>query len=315
MKTLANKEKVAILLNHLEWKGNRTAFSIIQGIEFKTLKRSKIKILYNRLCREMFFHNGEPQNASCAVVINETFLDELSVYYHSPHSIISQICNLLPICLNCPLTSYSIIWTNDNFERHAGPPLEIHSDYTLFETLGYTSGITDQIHKHLAVINRAYDDKAYYLDEKRLEEIKLCYSYFSTTKSMRVLNAFNFFFSAWRSHQMEHTCINLAIVFESLFSPSGRDELTHRIAFNASHFLGRNKNEKESIFDLVKRFYSLRSTIIHGGVTKHQELNVLTGVVYLLCAESLRILGTDVSVASKFESEESRNAWFKSWLF
>lgn len=315
MGSVTERHRIAILFSHLDWRADQRIFPIVDGLEFQSLKRSPIKALYRRLCSDRFFHDGEPQEVLSAFLMDDVILNEISVDYHSPDSVISKVCNCLALCLRYPVTNYCMIGSNDNFQTHTFPPLELHAHYDLYELLGHTLDYTEEINRHLKTINRSYDVNGYFLNDKRLEEIKKCYAYYTNTSNRIVSNAFRFFFSAWHSRQMEHTCINLAIVLESLFSPSGRDELTHRIAFNTCHFLGTNSSERECIFDLLKRFYSLRSTIIHGGVPKHQELYVLTGVVYLLCAESLTILGTDESVAAKFASEESRNAWFKSWLF
>ncbi|HEX8181154.1 MAG TPA: hypothetical protein VF525_16535 [Pyrinomonadaceae bacterium] len=58
--------------------------------------------------------------------------------------------------------------------------------------------------------------------------------------------------------------IDLAIALEALFTPSNKGELIYRIAYAASHLVGRDATERKEIFGFVKKMYSLRSSLFHG---------------------------------------------------
>ena len=114
---------------------------------------------------------------------------------------------------------------------------------------------------------------------------------------------------------MDQTCINLAIVLESLFSPTNQMELTHQISFNASQFLGDDKEEKRLLYKLFKRFYSLRSKIVHGNIPDHKELFVVTSVIFILCSEILKKIYLDIGIAKFFIEDKKRSELFSNWMF
>jgi hypothetical protein len=144
--------RVAVVVENLGWQVEDDKFIIDDGIRFESLKRGRIKALYKKACKENNFHSGDYDGVYCGIVIEEKFLDEISVYVHSPHSIISILCNVIPLAVTCPVTSYSLIWSKNNFRTSHIPLYEVHFDYELFETLGYTQDITDKIHNHIALI-------------------------------------------------------------------------------------------------------------------------------------------------------------------
>ena len=91
------------------------------------------------------------------------------------------------------------------------------------------------------------------------------------------------FSSSMNRETLEDRIIDLAIAGESLFLSGGDEaiELSFRLGHRAGAFLGTTATEKTEIFKLFKKFYNLRSKLVHGksdplrdsrGVTEASEL-------------------------------------------
>jgi hypothetical protein len=307
--------KISIIIYSFNWKLVDNQFPIKDGMYFEKFSTSQASLLYKELCKQLQIDDGDPRNIGTHIVIEEKLLDEVFPYWHTPNSIISKICNILTFCKVNPLTSYRIITSKDDFKNTWTYPLEIHSEYNLYEELTMNVGSVTKIVETLSSINRIYNED-YDLTLDCLNKVKTCYCNLEKLyENKRIKNAFDFFFNAWHSHQMEHICINLAIVLESLFSPNSNTELTHQIAFNTSHFLGNNADEKEKIYALIKNFYNIRSQIVHGSKPDHYNLGSLTSVVYILCCEILQKLFLNTHIADNFIDKETRNKLFNKWMF
>jgi hypothetical protein len=131
----------------------------------------------------------------------------------------------------------------------------------------------------------------------------------------RIDNALSYFFYSWRSYDLDHVCLNLAIVLESLFSPSSAQEISQQIAFNVSRFCEEDPAERQSVYKTVKRFYGLRSQIVHGGKAKYRDLVALTPEMFHLCAKLLKSIMSNYALARQFCHEKERTALFNKWMF
>ena len=307
--------KTSILLYLHRWNIEQNKFNISEDLYFENIKHTSMKKLYKDLCINLKIDDADPFDVDSHIVFDECLLGEDYIYLHTPHSIVSKLCNILAICSNIPVAYYRIIMSEDDFKTYCQYPIEIFYEYELLETLTICSNFTPQIEETLKQINRTLIEKNK-LTNDFLSDYKLCYdNYDSLNKNRRMRNAINFFFNSWHSHQMEHVCINLAIVLESLFSPYNAQEITHQIAFNFSHFMGKSRIERENIYDLIKKFYSLRSKIVHGSDTKFDELYIITSVVFVLCCELLKNFLMNLDLARDFNSEDKRQKLFKKFLF
>lgn len=114
---------------------------------------------------------------------------------------------------------------------------------------------------------------------------------------------------------MPHVCVNLAVVLETLFSPASPTELSHRIAFHVCRFCGDNEAERVKLFKMVKKFYGLRSKIVHGDTPKDSELYDLTPRVFDLVAWLLSRLLSDWNLIEIFGNEKRRRELMDHWLF
>ncbi len=62
----------------------------------------------------------------------------------------------------------------------------------------------------------------------------------------------------------EDRILDVAVALEVMFQLKG-GELTHKLSVRAAHLLGVEPETRVEVFDAVKRFYGVRSGIVHGG--------------------------------------------------
>ncbi|MDE2997752.1 MAG: HEPN domain-containing protein [Gemmatimonadota bacterium] len=61
----------------------------------------------------------------------------------------------------------------------------------------------------------------------------------------------------------EDSILDYATTLEILYDP-GSTEVTYRLATRAAYFVGSNAKERKEIFDNVRAFYGVRSSLVHG---------------------------------------------------
>lgn len=302
--------KAAVLIINHSWSLSSSKVDITDDIAFCSIENTDIERLYHKLCSEVNYHEGEPIT-NVAMILNENVIDHSFHNYHSSESIISELCNFISICMGRPLPRYDLIFSTDNFKTACGNPIEIHYEYNLYENL-----IEPSVSTILSTIGRNFD-YSYSITDDHIKSIKTCFNNYKhlSLAQTKLENAFSFYFNAWHSRKTDQTCINLAIVLESLFSPSSNAELIHQISFNACKFLGRTENERENFFNLIKKFYGLRSKIVHGSFPKFEELNTLTASMFVVCSEILKMLFMNINLAQIFMNDKNREKQIKKWLF
>lgn len=64
----------------------------------------------------------------------------------------------------------------------------------------------------------------------------------------------------------------LVTCLEILFHPGDKDELKNRVARNVAVFLGNNSMSSKSIFDDVRNFYDIRSSLVHSGTYNTKKI-------------------------------------------
>ena len=57
----------------------------------------------------------------------------------------------------------------------------------------------------------------------------------------------------------------MATALEAIYSSSNEHEISFSLRLKISRWLGKSKDERKSILEDAKDFYSLRSKIVHGG--------------------------------------------------
>lgn len=86
--------------------------------------------------------------------------------------------------------------------------------------------------------------------------------------------------------------IDGCICLEALLSgKGGQSELTHRVSLRTALLLGRTLQDRQDIYERVKRFYTLRSKMVHGQVrsAKNTDGQIATDGLSL-CLDALRAI-------------------------
>lgn len=83
--------------------------------------------------------------------------------------------------------------------------------------------------------------------------------------------------------------IDGSVCLEALLSGKARGELTHRLSVRTALLLGRTLEDRIAIAERVRKFYSLRSDIVHGSAPKKEAANRrVTEDGLALCVSVLR---------------------------
>jgi Apea-like HEPN len=91
--------------------------------------------------------------------------------------------------------------------------------------------------------------------------------------------------------------IDGSVCLEALLSGRSRGELTHKISVRAALLLGHSLDERRKIAEKVRKFYSLRSDVVHGSASKKEGANRETADEGLsLCLAVLRSVVTSARV-------------------
>lgn len=128
------------------------------------------------------------------------------------------------------------------------------------------------------------------------------------------INAFDFYYFSWNSITLYSTTINLSVVLETLFSPSSTNELSHQIAFNVAKFVYTDKKERIAGYQFVKKFYTIRSKLVHGGDIRSHDFNIVLEFFKLMSLILLKIL-TDITLFNIFNEDKLRKKYLEDLLF
>lgn len=217
----------------------------------------------------------------------------------NPFSQVDRICNFLSILLGSPTYLVRILRSTDGFASIW------HSEVL------YMYGVQSEF---------LFGDGPEVIDEYVAQELIRAWTVAETTwpaslAQARVANALAFFQYAWRADFLEHTCLNLSTALEILFAPHSMGETTHQIAFNVAHFLGESPEEKQEIYQKIKRFYGIRSSITHGGLPDPMKVVDPTVEAFKMCVRILRRIILSADLTRTFEDQQRRKAMMQSYLF
>jgi hypothetical protein len=91
--------------------------------------------------------------------------------------------------------------------------------------------------------------------------------------------------------------IDGSVCLEALLSGRGRGELTHRLSVRAALLLGRSLDERQKIAEDSRKFYKLRSDVVHGSSSKKDAADhEIAREGLLLCLAVLRSVVTSAQV-------------------
>lgn len=295
-----DSNQLAVLLHMHVWRSILNEFEIDKDIWLKSTNNSKIWELYVDMCEKFNYDQGEP--------FGYDFYIQVKVDYPwdptDPFSITGKISNLISIELEMPIAASRSIYSSDNFNTF----IYTSEDYQYGNNTEWL--MFDDIKNE----KRYFDDlsltnvKKMYLSLKEIDS--------KNVSKNRIINALIYYFYSWcRIHYLEQTCINLSVCLESLFAPISNTELSHQISYNISRFLTDIPDERRKYYTLIKKFYNLRSKIVHGNVPNTDEVINLTREVYVLTGKIIKRILLDEKLTSIFNNEKMRVNFFREMIF
>jgi hypothetical protein len=307
----------AVLMHLVLWESDAPSFDLGGGVSLWNASGTEVEALYQHLCKSENLDQGEPFSFTSYILMQDRAHDETWLYWAGPYSVISRLCNAIVVCTSIPLGMCRLLVTKDGFRTLCSPSEVIYEINPGCEFLA-ADPRTIKVSRGSSSLSTVRYPR---LNNATLANIKTIWD---TSKSLhssdgldphRIRNAMGYFFYAWRSYYMEHVCLNLAIVLESLFSPSSQHELMHQIAFNVSRYIGKTTEERREVYAVIKRFYTIRSQVVHGAKAKDTDLYRLVPRVFNLCADILKGILLDHHLAVRFCSRGRRRELLDGWLF
>jgi hypothetical protein len=263
------------------------------------LESSNIEKLYLELCEKNNIDDGDGFEYEVYAIF-ESF-DEGEVFWDfgSPYNVLDRFSNIVALISGQPIGMCRVMLSLDgqksifNTERIYSSNEFIYND--LIDVWPEISDID------LNSISRCYNNAKCYYDKEGMNG--------------RIVNALSYYYYAWRSQSLEQICINIAIVLEILFSPHSNSEINHQIAYNVSRFMGSNNEERKVIYESVKKFYAVRSAIIHGGIPKYEKIKDTIIKGYVIVTNILRKIMTDGDSCQIFTDEIKRKHLLSNYIF
>jgi Apea-like HEPN len=294
--TLKTMLKYAVLIPHIPWEYEKTEFILDQNITIINLEESKVEGLYHNLCKETGLDDGDPYSYHSALLIEDVENNYSISPSSKPWSLSSLFMNLLTILNSSTFDHCKVIASKDDFDS-------CWRTYELYDPL------VDEMHE-LNNTHNPLNEQTLFLLKGIWNNLKLA----NSKRNSRIDNALNFFFYSWHVHSIEQTAISLSIVLESLFSPDSNTELSHQIAFNIAKFSELEKEDRLKIYRLIKKYYSIRSKLVHGETITFEEFESIPIFFKLICSLLLKIL-KNPELILVFNDNNSRKNYLRDRLF
>jgi hypothetical protein len=290
--------KHAILIHLLDWKYDKKEFIIDDDISFIDLDGHQVKTLYHSLCQDTGVDDGDPFIFGSALLLDDNKDDHSIFPSASPGSISSTFLNLLTIIHGGTVGHCRIISSKDNFITSWGT-------YELYDAL--SEGVYD-----LQVTHKKLDQNILHLIQKICTNLKATAA--SNTKHARISNALSYFYLAWNVHTFEQTAIGLSIVMETLFSPHSNTELSHQVSYNIAKFTSKTKKARQETYKMVKKYYAIRSKIVHGDSINNDEYASIPIFFKFISSILIKIL-SDNNLIILFNDNKLRKQYLDDLLF
>jgi len=291
--------KFAILINLLDWGHEGKEFILDEGLTFVNLNTHPVGKLYKKICKSDKVDHGDPSGYDTALVLYDDTGEDHSFFpTASKYSLSTTFINLLTIIYKGTLGQCRVIATKDNFKTS-------HGTYMLYEN--QTEFIDE-----LVVLHSNFDRQNIELLESIWVNLKATYS--KNIQNSRIDNALNFFYLSWNTLTLEQTGICLSIVLETLFAPHSNNELIHQISYNVAKFTGTTKQQKNDVYKYIKKYYSIRSKLVHGETINNDELKSIPLFFKFICDLILKII-RDQNLIHTFNDNKLRKEFIEKQMF
>lgn len=293
---LRGHDRVAILVHGVSWTAALDRYEIAPGLHLCKAEGSRPLALYEAMCVNAGVDDGEPFHMA---VYFDVELQENQHWDNTyPTSLLEDLCNILVVVTSAPMDFCRIVFSRDEFLT-SGFSYETIDNDRIMELFDINDGaITDQSAQAFAACWASFRNAG--LDAKG---------------GGRIQSALGFYHYSWRALFYDQACISLGVVLECLFSPHSQNEIAHQISVNTARFLAYDGTELEPTYRKVKKFYALRSRLVHGGSAEWDELQPAVKDMFLLCSAILRrILGSQ-PVFEVFNTDAKRRRLLESYVF
>lgn len=280
-----------ILIHLLDWELAQEKLVLHHDLILHNGRDSEVVRAYREFCLLTGYDQGDPYEYKAyfelpfeASVIND------------PNSKASFILNLLALVLGEPIQHalyFKIGDREDSRRVYAGRVTEYPiEDYWLNPNPNYSFG------------------------ENEAEKLKMVFDNLKENRPNAIIhNALEYYYQSWNSAIAEQLCINTSIVIESLFSPSSNNELSFRISLNFALFFHESASgEKRRVFNILKKFYSARSKLVHGERIKDSDKEAISETFRLVSTALFKVL-YDKETLLTFSAKRKREDYFSSLLF
>ena len=286
------------LFHGVSWNIDAAWREVYPGLKLCRMQGSGVEKTYQELCEHRHVDDGEPFHYE----VYATIAPESSSFYYQNgygHSQVDRLANMIAIATGQPPFMC----------RTFAPAVESKQNKISTEELYWLGEQNEFLIRESAK-----------LDETSVEAISKMYSGYermwAQDKSYsRLVSAQSCFYNAWRSMHIQQICLNLAIAAEMLFSPNGRNEITHQLAFNFAKFHETDSVKRLELYRKIKKFYGLRSAVVHGGLPEQSKLIGPTVEMFGILANVLERILTDDALIDVFNENTNRNNYLTSLLF
>lgn len=289
--------KVAALIHGYSWECPEKEIILAPGLAICSFRETPIEVCYQRLCEVQGIDDGDPFQYKVYLSITEPPA-EYEWDTADPLSLINRLCNVVTVITRSPVGMCRAMYSRNDFATLPETDL-------LFSLVGQTE-----------FLNKPWRSITPEIATQLIASWLILEKLWCKKKSEgRIANALLYFYLAWRSHHIEHICLNLAICLEMLFAPHSNTETTHQIAFNVSRFLASEPSKREAIYTTVKTFYAARSAIVHGGIPNPNRVIDVTVEMFPIILDILHKIVVSEHLAKIFDNEQERKRLLKDYLF
>jgi len=238
--------RVVVPLLNFELEGSKMVN--LENFTIRELSDEEIKILLrSRVFGEhIYFPNGGSLDTIwCIELMNKIPSKRSIILFDSPTpSLLEKILTILRLFKDGSL-QYSVVLTYPKMW------------FSYFNGYIYNPTYHGQV-----VSSRFY----YKLTKDDIEKLKLFWNKFKNfniENSSSINVAIRNFNLSYDLKITEDKLLHYITALESLFVREN-DELSYRLALRCAYFLGKNKEERDKIFNILKTVYEIRSKVVHG---------------------------------------------------
>lgn len=250
-----NNNKFVALYHGMDWKHPDDFVIINKHIRLVDVRKTNIYRLYEDLCEYHQVDEGGAFEYQVATIFTSSMKNEIYFGFGINDTALDLFSNVLVLMLRKPIGMSRVIWTSDDFKTIRG---------------------TERIHYTTEELDMVTDMEFVSIDNINAKNIKIGFKNLSHIYSReygarRLSDAFSYYYSACRSTTIEQMIVKFAIVLELLFSPHSHSEISHQVSLNIAKHIGKTVDKRVEIYKLIKRIYSGRSAIIHGGMPEFEK--------------------------------------------